>query len=121
MEDAAPGVREQRQVEQVITYGKPYGARRNSDMKKLVTLGLLVATVAFVGTAYGDDGTLQARKLQELFEWSAQAPEATKPAPSYQVYPGYRAPEQAAQSAGAGLQQAKPVPPYQQYPSLHTN
>ena len=41
-------------------------------MKKLVTLGLLVATVAFAGAAFADGGTLQDRELQGLFEWSAQ-------------------------------------------------
>ncbi len=43
-------------------------------MKKLITLGLLLATVAFAGTAFaGDGGTVQERELQALFQWSAQA------------------------------------------------
>ncbi len=43
-------------------------------MKKLITLGLLVATVAFGGTAFaGDGGTLQDIELQKLFGGSAQA------------------------------------------------
>lgn len=41
-------------------------------MKKLITLGLLVATVAFGGAAFaGDGGTLQDRELQKLFEGSS--------------------------------------------------
>lgn len=65
-------------------------------MKKLVVLGLLVATVAFAGTALGDSGTLQDRELQKLFEWSAQAAEAAK---------------QQAQTAGPAAQPSREIPP----------
>ena len=40
-------------------------------MKKLIALGVLVATVAFAGTAFADGGTLQDRELQALFEESS--------------------------------------------------
>lgn len=88
-------------------------------MKKLVTLGLLVATVAFAVPALGDGGSLQDQEVQNLFTWSARAPQSTKPAPPYQAYPGYRAPEQAAQSAGSAAKATKPVPPYQEYPGYN--
>jgi hypothetical protein len=56
-------------------------------MKKLVAFGLLVATVAFAGTAFADGGTLQDRELQKLFEFSAQAPQAAGPvAPAAEIY-----------------------------------
>ncbi len=42
-------------------------------MKKLITLGLLVATVAIAGTAFAEGGTLQDIELQKLFGGSAQA------------------------------------------------
>lgn len=65
-------------------------------MKKLITLGMLVAAVAFAGTAFADGHghTLKDMQLQELFAWSAQAAPAqpAKPAasvPAYQEYPGY--------------------------------
>lgn len=76
----------------------PYGAGRNQVMKKLVTLGMLVATVAFAGTAFAD--TLQGQKLQGLFDWSAQAAQAAN---------------QATKTAGPGAQPTKPVPSYQEY------
>lgn len=66
-------------------------------MKKLVTLGLLVATVAFAGTAFAEGGTLQDRELQNLFQWSAQAANSM------------------AHTAGPGAQPTKPVPAYQEY------
>ncbi|MCI0370889.1 MAG: hypothetical protein L0214_05805 [candidate division NC10 bacterium] len=69
-------------------------------MKKLIALGMLVATVAFSGTAFAGDGILQDRELQKLFEWSAQAAQAAKPMP---------------QTAGPGAQPTRPVPPAQEY------
>lgn len=65
-------------------------------MKKLITLGMVLATVAFAGMAFADGGQLQDRELQKLFEWSAQAVQ--------QANPG-------AQAAGPGAQPTKPVPP----------
>ena len=56
-----------------------------------------------------------------IFEWSAQAGQATKPAAPYQAYPGYQAPGQAAQSGGSVVEATKPVPPYQVYPGFRTN
>jgi len=68
-------------------------------MKKLIVLGLTVAVVTFGGAAFAaddDGGTLQERELQKLFEWSAQAVQATEtgmrvagPAakPAYEVPP----------------------------------
>lgn len=57
-------------------------------MKKLITLGLLLATVAFGGTAFaGDGGALQDRELQKLYEWSAQVAKPAGPVPPYQEYP----------------------------------
>jgi len=48
-------------------------------MRKLITLGMLVATVVFGGAAFaGDGGTLQDRELQKLFQWSAQAVESAR-------------------------------------------
>lgn len=73
-------------------------------MKNLVTVGLLVAMVAFAGTAYAgrDDSVLQDIDVQKLMEWSAQvADQAAK----------------AKQTAGPGARPTNPVPPYQQYPS----
>lgn len=70
-------------------------------MKKLITLGMLVATVVFAGTAFADDGALQDRELQKLFDWSAQAAQAAN---------------QATQTAGPGAHPAARVPAYEQYP-----
>ncbi|HEV8662926.1 MAG TPA: hypothetical protein VGT06_07305 [Candidatus Methylomirabilis sp.] len=65
-------------------------------MKKLITLGLLVATVAFTGTVFADGGTLQDRELQKLFESSGQvADRAAK----------------ATQTAGPGAQATHEIPP----------
>lgn len=66
-------------------------------MKKLVTLGLLVATVAFAGTAFADGGTLQDRELQGLFEWSA------------------RVASPMAHTAGPGARLTSQVPPVLEY------
>lgn len=35
-----------------MKHTKPYGAGRNEVMRKLIALGLLVATLAFAGTAF---------------------------------------------------------------------
>jgi hypothetical protein len=80
-----------------MKHRKPYGAGRNAVMKKLVAFGLLVATVAFAGTAFADDGTLQDRELQKLFEWSAQVA-------SPMVY-----------TAGPGTRSISQVPPVLEY------
>ncbi len=67
-------------------------------MKKLVALGLLVATVAFSGTAFaGDGGTVQDRELQALFEWSAQVASPM------------------AYTAGPGAKSTSQVPAFQEY------
>ncbi len=74
-------------------------------MKKLITLGLLMATVAFGGTAFaGDGGTLQDRELQKLFEWSAQAASTAR-----------------TQMAGPGAQGTNSVPPVLEYPGSGIN
>lgn len=65
----------------------PYGAGRNQVMKKLITLGMLVATVAIAGTAFAD--AAKGMKLQGLFAWSAQAAGPAALVPAYQQYPGY--------------------------------
>lgn len=106
-------------------------------MKKLVALGLFIATVAVAGTAFADGGTGHDRQVQELMQWSNQVADAAKaaaqqkaqtagpgaqltsPVPPYQEYPGYPDSEQAAQPAGLGAEATKPVPPYQQYPGYY--
>jgi hypothetical protein len=69
-------------------------------MKKLITLGLLVATAAFAGTAFADGNTLQDIELQKLFEWSAQAADQAA---------------KATQTAGPGAQATSQVPPVLEY------
>lgn len=66
-------------------------------MKKLIALGVLVATVALAGTAFADGGTLQDRELQKLFEWSAQVA------------------SQMAYTAGPGAKSTSQVPPVLEY------
>jgi hypothetical protein len=67
-------------------------------MKKLITLGLLVATVAFGGTAFaGDGGTLQDIELQNLFGGSQAASTA------------------GTQMAGPGAQGTRSVAPVLEY------
>ncbi len=66
-------------------------------MKKLIALGVLVATVAFAGTAFADGGTLEDRELQALFEWSAQVASPM------------------AYAAGPGAKSTSQVPPVLEY------
>ncbi|MGH7362015.1 MAG: hypothetical protein ACREJI_10440 [Candidatus Methylomirabilales bacterium] len=96
--DAAAGASEKNSVKQGMKHTKPYGARRNLVMKKLIALGTLVATVAFGGTAFAGEGggTLMDRELQKLFEWSAQAVQAANPG---------------VQAVGPGAPPTSPVPP----------
>jgi hypothetical protein len=82
-----------------MEHSKPYGAWRNPGMKKLITLGLVVATLAFAGTAFADGNRLQDQELQKLFEWSAQAVQQVREA----------------QMAGPGAQPTKPIPPVQEH------
>lgn len=78
-------------------------------LKKLIALGVIVATAAFGGMALaGEGGTGHDLQIQELMEWSARAADQAKKE------------EQAKrerQMAGRGAQPTNPVPPYQQYPS----
>lgn len=74
-------------------------------MKKLIALGMIMATAAFGGKAFaGEGGTGHDRQLQELMEWSARAVEQAKKDKKEQ------------QVAGPVAQPTNPVPPYQQYP-----
>ncbi|MCI0371728.1 MAG: hypothetical protein L0214_10175 [candidate division NC10 bacterium] len=73
-------------------------------MKKLVSTGLLLATLALAGTTFaGEGGMLQERELQKLFEWSAEA--------FKRVNPGEHTANPGGQAAGPGAQPTKPVPP----------
>lgn len=69
----------------------PYGAGKNQVMKKLITLGILVAAVVFAGTAFADGRghALKDMQLQEHFAWSAQPAKPTASVPAHQEYPGY--------------------------------
>lgn len=103
-------------------------------MKKLVAFGMLVATVAFAGTASADGGSLQDRELQKLFEFSAQAPQSASPvAPAAEIYGlldqkvrqlmqwSAQAADQATLTAGPGARPTTPVPPYMEYQGLDSN
>ncbi|HEV8661867.1 MAG TPA: hypothetical protein VGT06_01805 [Candidatus Methylomirabilis sp.] len=97
-------------------------------MKKLVAFGLLVATVAFAGTAVADGGTLQDRELQKLFEFSAQAPQSARPvAPAAEIHGlleqevreliqwSAQAAAEATLAAGPGAGASREIPPVLEY------
>jgi hypothetical protein len=112
-----------------MKHRKPYGAGRNAViMKKLVALAVLVATVAFAGTAFADGGTLEDRELQKLFEFSAQAPQSAGPvAPAAEIYGradqavrelmqwSAQAASQVTLTAGPGTRSISQVPPVLEY------